>query len=257
LKKTQAYFGIAILLLVLALLPVPAANSFRKLIYSAIHTPAVFSRNMGQLGLDLFRFKKNADENRQMRRIISEMGQDRFLSQELRLENQRLTSLLELKDAIPPTIRKTIFARVIGRSPNEWNRVLLIDKNEDEDVTNNMLVLSDMAVVGKIIDAAASPKILLITDPSFKIGALIQRTRQHGIVYGTPSGECRMKYISIDTQVKRGDVVETAGLSGYFPKGFRLGIVQKVWKEPGQIYQVASIQPFAKLDRIEEVICVE
>jgi len=84
-----------------------------------------------------------------------------------------------------------------------------------------------------------------------------QRTRQHGILYGTASGECRVKYLSVDAEIKAGDVVETAGLEGFFPKGVMVGSVKRAWKEPGQIYQVAEILPAADLGRLEEAAIIE
>jgi rod shape-determining protein MreC len=120
-----------------------------------------------------------------------------------------------------------------------------------------MPVLSDASLIGRIIETGPHvSKALLVTDPNSRVGGLIQRTRDQGILYGTFSGECRMKYLSLDAKLEPGDVVESAGYGGLFPKGLLIGTVQKVWKEPGQIYQVASVKPLQDLARIEEVACV-
>ena len=60
----------------------------------------------------------------------------------------------------------------------------------------------------------------------------------------------------MDVLIKKGDLVESAGLGGSFPKGLLVGKVTHVWKEPGQIYQVAQIQPATDLSRAEEVACL-
>jgi len=39
-------------------------------------------------------------------------------------------------------------------------------------------------------------------------------------------------------------------------KGLRIGVIDAIWKETGQLYLVASIRLSADLDRTEEVICV-
>ena len=56
--------------------------------------------------------------------------------------------------------------------------------------------------------------------------------------------------------VKAGDVVESAGFGGFFPKGLLVGRVRRAWKEPGQIYQVAEVDPATDLSRLEEVACL-
>jgi rod shape-determining protein MreC len=121
----------------------------------------------------------------------------------------------------------------------------------------NQPVLSGRSLIGKIIEAGPGvSKVLLITDPNSKIGVIIQRTRQQGILYGTFAGECRIKYLSVDAEIKAGDTVESAGYGGYFPKALWVGAVARAWKEPGQIYQVAEIKPATDLSRVEEVVCL-
>ena len=66
-----------------------------------------------------------------------------------------------------------------------------------------------------------------------------------------------MKYISIDTKITAGDKVETAGFGGFFTKGIPVGTVERAWKEPGQIYQVAEVRPFMGLNRVEEVTLID
>ncbi len=217
-----------------------------------------FSRDVAKGALDLFYFRKNAEENKALKKVLSQSRVDRFQMEELSQENARLTKLLSLRKILPPSVRRTIFSRVIARSPSSWNRVFLIDKGKRQGVRPNTLVLSELSLVGKIIEAGpAVSKVLLITDPNFRIGVLIQRTRQEGILFGTSRGECRMKYISMDTEVKAGDLIETAGFGGFFQKGLLVGKVTRVWKEPGQIYQVAEVKPLTDLSRIEEVSIIE
>ncbi len=57
-------------------------------------------------------------------------------------------------------------------------------------------------------------------------------------------------------EIKKSDVVESAGYGGFFPKGLLIGEVERAWKEPGQIYQVAEVKPATDLSRIEEVACL-
>lgn len=257
-RPTRPFLGVAVLLFFLTALPLSASAAVRGSVISFLGAPISFSKNAAKFVVDLYYFRRNAEENLALRRVISQLRYDRFQVQEIRQENERLTKLLDVKKTLPTSVKRSLFSRVIGRSPLAWNRVLLIDKGVRQGIRRNMIVLSDLALVGKVIEAGPSvSKVLLITDPNSKIGVVIQRTRQEGVLFGTSSGECRVKYLSVDTDVKEGDVVETAGFGGYLPKGLLVGRVEKVWKEPGQIYQVARIKPLMDLSRIEEVVCLE
>ena len=203
------------------------------------------------------RFRSNAEELRSLKIHAANPKLENFKLQELTLENARLTQLLELRRILPGDSGRAVFARVISRSPSAWNRIFLIDKGAQHGLRVNQPVLSDRSLVGKIIETGpAVSKVLLITDPNSKIGVIIQRTRQQGILYGTFSGECRIKYLSVDAEVKKDDIVESAGYGGFFPKGLLVGQVERVWKEPGQIYQVAEVRSSTDLSRVEEVACL-
>jgi len=100
-----------------------------------------------------------------------------------------------------------------------------------------MPVMTPAGLLGKIVEVSPSTaKVKLITHPQFRVGALIQKTRHTGVVYGTVSGECRMKYLATDADIRPGDVVLTAGLSETFTKGLLIGEITDVWKEPGKVF---------------------
>lgn len=176
---------------------------------------------------------------------------------ELAAENQRLTQLVEFRRRAVPSLQSAIACRVIGRSPTAWRDSIVLSKGSKEGIWNEAPIVTPAGLVGRVVEVLPSvAKARLITSPDFRIGGLLQRTRLTGVVYGTPDGECRMKYIPLDADVKPGDIVETAGLTAGVPKGILIGRVTEVWKEAGQIYKVAAIDLFADIERLEEVLCV-
>lgn len=258
LKKTRAFFGFAFLLVFLAALPVSTVIAFKSNANSLLKTPFSFSASSVSFLKDLLSFRKNASEVRQLKNTLSQFHLRTFEAEEMSRENARLSKLLNLGQSLVFSPKRMVFSRVIGRSPASWTRAVLIDKGTRQGVRMNLLVLSESSLVGKVIETGpAVSKVLLITDPNFKMSVLIQRTRQAGVLYGTPNGECRMKYISVEAELRAGDVVETAGMGGFFPKGLLIGTIEKCWREPGQMYQVASVKPVTDLSRIEEVALIE
>ena len=176
---------------------------------------------------------------------------------ELQIENDRLRSLFHFQSQSSKGIKNGVVANVVGRSVIDWHSVILIDKGLRHGVEKDMPVITQQGLVGKTTEVETNySKVKLLTHVRTKVGVLIQRTRHTGVVYGRMDDEIRMKYISLDADVVPGDVVETAGYSVGFPKGIPVGVVEHIWKETGQVYKVASIKPFADVNRLEEVICV-
>lgn len=257
-KATRVFFVIGIFVLLLVATPVSLALTIKSSGYSLLKAPFSFTSQMAQTALDLFYFKKNANENRRFKEEFSDTRLRAIHSEEVFQENARLVRLLNLRQAIPTRFRRVLVCRVIARSSFAWNRTFLVDKGSRQGLRVNMLALSATALVGKVVEVGpAVSKVLVISDPGYRMGVLVQRTREQGILYGAANGSCRVKYIPVDSQLKRGDLIETAGLGGFFLKGIPIGVIDRCWKEPGQIYQVAEIRPLADLNRLEEITCVE
>ena len=256
-RPNRIVLGVLAFLFILVVLPVSKAVQLKTSAYSILKDPLAFSRDVSQVLLDLLAFHKNAEELRAYKREEGPRPPENFQLQEALLENDRLNKMLEMNRILPAGMVNLLYSRVIARSPAAWNRVFMVDKGTMQGMRENMPVLAESVLIGKIIEAGpAVSKALLITDPNSRIGALVQRTRDQGILYGTFSGECRMKYLSLEAKIEPGDLVESAGHGGFFPKGLLIGKVEKVWKEPGQIYQVALVKPLADLSRVEEVACL-
>jgi len=169
-------------------------------------------------------------------------------------DNVRLRSLLDFRKMILYT---SIPAQVIGRDPSNWSNSLIIDKGSSSGIKTNMAVISTRGLVGRIVEAGKlSSKALLITDPNLKVGVFIRRNRQGGILTGRPPGRCKIIYISLDSDVKPGDKVMTAGFGSVFPKGILIGEIEKVGKEKGRLYKYAILKPSQDLSMLEEVLCI-
>lgn len=258
LKATRVFLVIGISILFLVATPVSLALTFKTTSYSFLKTPFDLSSRLAQTALDLFYFKKNADEKRRLEEELSRSRLQSIHSEEMSRENARLTKLLSLRQVVPASFRKMVVSRVIARSSFAWNRSFLIDKGSRQGMRPNMLALSANALVGKVVEVGPSvSKVLVVSDPGFRMGVLVQRTRDQGMLYGAANGRCRIKYIPVGTELKKGDLVETAGFGHFFLKGIPVGRVDRAWKEPGQIYQVVEIEPLADLNRLEEITCVE
>jgi rod shape-determining protein MreC len=119
-----------------------------------------------------------------------------------------------------------------------------------------MPVINSQGLVGRVIETTRSTsKVLLISDPGLGVSAVIQRSRQEGLVCGALGGYLIMRYLAEASDIRPQDAVVTSGLSQNYPKGLLIGTVVDISRESGLgIY--ARIRPAASLSNIEEVLVI-
>lgn len=213
---------------------------------------ASVDRSVRDLWDEYIAVRKIRDENRALRKEIRALRAQNAELRERASASERLAGLLELKERQFP---QTVAAQVLGRDTSNWYRALIVDKGERDGVREEMGVIAPAGVVGRVVKTTASTAlVLLLTDPSNAIAALIQRTRDEGIVEGTAQGLARIKYVPLLARVQAGDRVVTSGLTGNFPKGLAIGAITSIEKAEGDLFQAATIAPEVDFSRLEEVL---
>jgi rod shape-determining protein MreC len=187
-------------------------------------------------------------------RLHSELDKLRLRNRELEsrsAEAQRLSTLLNFHDAHPEA--PMLAAQVIGASADPTSHTLFINRGERDRLRRNMGVITPDGVVGKIVEVFPSTaQVLLINDKDSGVGALFAVSRTHGVVRGSGDPEPHMEYVVNDEKLQPGDVIVTSGEDRIFPKDLLIGTVGTT--KPGNPFQVISVQPAARLDRLEDVI---
>lgn len=173
---------------------------------------------------------------------------------EVYLENKRLKNLLSFKEKSP---YKVIAARVIARSPDNWSSTVIIDKGRYSGVKAGMVVITYLGLVGKVVETAESTsKIMLINDADFAVSAIIQRSRQEGLISGTLGSSLIMRYLPKDADIKVTDTIITSGLTRMYPKGLLIGKVMDLGEEFSGLSRYAVIKPAVDLSAVEEVLII-
>ena len=151
----------------------------------------------------------------------------------------------------------TVVARVIARDSSNWVSAVVIDKGKKDKIQADMPVITESGLVGKVSEVGVSTsKIILISDPNLNIPSLIQRSREEGIISGTILGACKMRYISLDSDVKIGDKVITSGLGNVFPKGVLIGELSEIKDDPSGLMKLCLVDSSVNLLKIEEVLVI-
>lgn len=195
-----------------------------------------------------------AVENQDLRQRLGRVEGELALLSEVAHENERLREMLRFSQEAG---MKGIAASVVGSDPSGWVRGILIDRGTGSGVSVGMAVVTPQGVVGQVVAASPdSARVLLITDHSSGVDAIVQSTRARGIVQGAGAAGCQLRYVTKDASVKVGDVVVTSGLDRVYPKGLVLGTVSSVSATGAGLFQSVLIKPAADVQRVEEVLVV-
>lgn len=222
-----------------------------------------------------------ADVGRRADRIVEatvRIDQLRIDNSRLRDENQRLlldnarlaeqiaqagqqAKLDETARALP---YETVSAPVIARDPGGVLRSILIGGGSGAGMAVGHVVLSDQGLVGRITEVGPNyAKVVLVTDSSSVVSALVQGSRATGLVRGQYGDTLVMDWVLQTEPVKEGDVVVTAGLAAggelrsLYPKGLVLGRVAEVAKARDAAYLRAILLPAVDARRLERVLVVK
>ncbi|MBF8281847.1 MAG: Cell shape-determining protein MreC [Anaerolineales bacterium] len=166
-----------------------------------------------------------------------------------------LSQLLDYARTQPEN--KYLAANVIGLDPSPFLNYLILDRGSDAGVTSGMSVVTDQGLVGRVVEVTAtSAKVQLIVDAASAVNALLQASRERGVVVGQLAGGLEMQNISQQTKLAPDDVVLTSGLGGKFPPGVIIGTVNAVQKLNYEVLQKADITPAVDFNRLEIVLII-
>jgi rod shape-determining protein MreC len=205
----------------------------------------------GNLWHNYFYLRGVRAENRQLKEQIEQMRVEQVRLSEDAAQAHRLQMLLAFKEQF---ISKTVAAQVIGTSGSDLSRIVYIDKGESAGIKQDMAVITADGIVGKILLAGPNEaRVLLISDQTSGVGAILEKSRLQGVLRGTPNGEIVLERVMSDEQVQPGEAVLTSGGDQIFPKGLRVGTVTNV-SNGKDLFLNIQIKSAANLGRLEEVL---
>ena len=178
-------------------------------------------------------------ENEELRAKVAELS-------EAQATAERLESLLGLQSTY--SLQSTA-ARIIGESGDAWSRTVTIDKGSADGLAINMPVCNAAGIIGQIIEVSpTTATVRLVTDENSGISAMVQSTRAQGILQGQPDGTLRLEYVTVDSDVKEGDIIVSSGL---------LGVVSSVDRPDNASYYTIVVTPASsETENNEEVLVI-
>ena len=196
-------------------------------------------------------------QNQLLRSEVEQLRVQNVQANEYAAENIRLRELLGYTQSARQF--DLVMARVIGREPTTWTRMIVIDRGTQHGVQKNMAVITARGLVGTVTDAGPiSSKVQLILDPRSAAGALVQRSRVAGVVKGTPDDAMHPRMVNVpkSQDMAVGDIIVTSGFGGIYPKGIMVGTVSAVKNDSGGLLHYAVIEPATDFQRLEDVAVI-
>lgn len=174
---------------------------------------------------------------------------------EIEQENVRLRELLNFKKV---SSSKLIAAGIIAKDSSNFSDTIVINQGSKQMINSDTVVVAEAGLVGRIYESSSSmSRVILITDPNSRVSAVCSRSRQIGVLFGTSSNLCELRYLPLTTDILVGDEIVTSGFSDIYPKGILIGKVLKIVKEPRGLSLLAIVAPAVNFASLEEVLCIE
>ncbi len=209
---------------------------------SVISTPFRGIGGSGSANLSSDDADKLKSENEQLKTLVGQL-------EEYRQQDQRLTSLLSLRDAYNLS---TLPVNISGISSG-WDQTATIDKGENDGVRVGQGIMSSCGLFGQIESVQASTAtVRLITDASSSVSARVQTSRATGILRGSYDGTLILEYVPISSTVGEGDNIITSGDGGAFPAGIILGRVNTIEQDSSKLYYRLTVSPIYDIASCQE-----
>ena len=188
--------------------------------------------------------------------IVSPFQSQKQLTIEERLINARILELeqrateleqqnLQLKQLLNYTETQTVktsAAPVIGRNRDRWWDSITLGKGSENGVLPGYTVMGIGGLVGRVTHVTPhTSKVLLISDNTSRVGAVLTRNRQLGYLEGQGSSTAQMNFFNSVSDIKLGDEISTSNLSKLYPAGLPLGRVKSIEGEAIKVELAAPI----------------
>lgn len=121
-----------------------------------------------------------------------------------------------------------------------------------------MPVIADEGLVGYVISVTNNTsKVQTIIDSSSAVTATISTTEDSIACKGSlEKSMLKATYIPTTANVSEGDLVETSGMGGIYPKGITIGKIEETIETSNVLDRYAWIKPAVDFNKLETVLVI-
>lgn len=170
---------------------------------------------------------------------------------ELEQQNQQLKQILNYTETQTVT---TITVPIIGRSRGRWWQGVTLGKGREDGIEPGYIVMGIGGLVGRITDVTPNTsKVLLISDATSRVGAVLGGNRQLGYIQGKDSSTVVMHFFDRVTDLQLGEAVATSTLSNLYPPGLPVGRVKSL-QQGKESFSEIEVELNAPIEVLEWVV---
>ena len=193
-------------------------------------------------------------ENKSYRETNIRLSNDIASLKEAKLENIRLTKMLNFKDK---NTLGVVGAKIINKSLLQTRNTITLNVGESDSVHVNMTVITDDGLVGRIVATSKSYSIAqILYNKDLRITVKIQRNRLDGILSYDGVNNLMVSNIQKNADVQAGDIIITSEYSNMYPPGIPIGTVVEVGNLDN-LFKKVVVVPLVNFSILEEVFVLK
>jgi rod shape-determining protein MreC len=192
---------------------------------------------------DFQSYQRMTEQNQELRSELRRMQTWKEAALQLEQENARLLDLNNVR--LDPRLTY-VTGVVLADSGSPFRQSVLLNVGARDGVVEGWATMDGIGLVGRISGVGENTaRVILLTDASSRIPAVIQPSGQRAIVAGDNSAAPPIDFLENPDLVRPGDRVISSGDGGVFPAGLLIG---QVALDPGGRLRVRLAADFERLE---------
>ena len=210
-----------------------------------------FFSPVGNFFSDLKNFGNTKDQLKNLKKENAKLKKKVIFNKDIEGELKKLKSVLDLAGR---GSYKVVAARVIGKgSSSTFSQTITIDAGSNDGVKKDMTVMGELGLVGVVKSTTSTSAIvLLMSDPTFRIGVRIARSQSIGVLMGEGDNTYTLQLLDPSGSIEADDVLLTLGSDNNKPfvPGVPVGYVKSVKNTSATLTQEASVKSYSNLSSL-------
>lgn len=209
------------------------------------------SRTLSGMGDGLHDLLSARTENARLKRALAERDRELFALRAQVSQDARENRLSARAGVLPGL---TCTAPVLLVETRAGLKSAVIGAGIGDGVRAGSPIAVPEGLVGRVVTVGrAISRAQLLLDASAAAGARVVRTGEMGVVRGDGHGGLRLNNLPTTSRIRAGDVVESAGIDGIYPRGVPIGRVVSV-KRGNSLFLEIRLEPAASFSQITDVL---
>lgn len=267
-NKKSGIIGIIIMVIILIVLVITTNTNINN--FSKIEN--IFNKAITPLQNGLMHLKNKIAKNNSFFENIDSLQEE---NEKLKAQNEELQTQLnelQLVKSENEILRQyvnlaeqysgydTVGAYIINKNISNLSDVFMINVGTKDGIEENMAVIGEDGLVGYVLSVTNSTaKVQPIIDAASNISAVNTSSRNNVVVSGQVDSDKELRVYSLQTddELIKGDIIETSGLGGIYPKGIKIGTIKEIIETKNVTEKYAILETKVDFKNLEYVLVIK